>query len=325
MRGSFANSALGVENLVITADKGGQRLDNFLFVYLKGVPKTRLYRIIRKGEVRINKGRTKPDYKLQVGDVLRIPPVRRTERTAQKLPVIRLSRHHEIAQRILRDILYEDDGLLVINKPSGVAVHGGSGLSFGVIEAIRYLRSTEKALELVHRLDRDTSGCLMIAKRRSVLKVLHEQLRDGQIEKMYTALVKGTWKHPGSVCAPLRKNQLSSGERMVRVSESGQSALTEFNILQRYAEATLMAAKPITGRTHQIRVHAASVGHPIVGDLKYGDGPFNLKMKRRGIGRLFLHASSITLRLPEGNTVMTIRAPLDSALQKTLEIMAEEQ
>lgn len=304
-----------VQQLSIEAESAGQRLDNFLVTYLKGVPKTRIYRIIRKGEVRINKGRIKPDYRLVAGDVLRIPPIRQGEERS----AIELSQNDAFARSILDHILYEDEGLLVINKPAGIAVHGGSGLSFGVIEAVRYLRNAEKNLELVHRLDKDTSGCLMIAKRRSTLRAIHAQLQAGSLEKVYWALVKGRWQGGASVAVPLKKNQLSSGERIVKVSEDGQSALTEFKILQTFPYMTLMEAKPKTGRTHQIRVHAAYAGSPIVGDPKYGDNQFNTEMKHKGFSRLFLHARSITLVLPGHEKPISIEAPLDKQLQTSLD------
>lgn len=313
-----------VQQVKISSESAGQRLDNFLFTYLKGVPKTRIYRIIRKGEVRINKGRIKPEYRLVAGDTLRVPPVRQGEERS----AIELSQNDKLARSILDQILYEDDGLLVINKPAGIAVHGGSGVSFGVIEAVRYLRGSEKILELVHRLDRDTSGCLMIAKRRSTLRAIHEQLQAGDVEKVYWALVQGRWQGGASVSAPLKKNQLSSGERIVRVSEDGQPSLTEFKVLQAFPPdspvVTLMEAKPKTGRTHQIRVHAAHVGNPIVGDPKYGDNQFNTAMKQKGLSRLFLHAQKLTLTLPGHEKPLSIEAPLDKQLQASLNKLAEE-
>jgi len=321
-----------VQQVKISSESAGQRLDNFLFTYLKGVPKTRIYRIIRKGEVRINKGRIKPEYRLVAGDTLRIPPVRQGEERS----VIELSQNDKLARSILDQILYEDDGLLVINKPAGIAVHGGSGVSFGVIEAIRYLRGSEKSLELVHRLDRDTSGCLMIAKRRSTLRAIHEQLQTGAVEKVYWALVQGRWQGGASVSAPLKKNQLSSGERIVRVSEDGQPSLTEFKVLEVFGAdtvgadrcvrpcLTLMEARPKTGRTHQIRVHAAHVGNPIVGDPKYGDNQFNTLMKQKGLSRLFLHARKLTLTLPGHENPLSIEAPLDKQLQASLDKLTEE-
>jgi 23S rRNA pseudouridine955/2504/2580 synthase len=314
-----------VQQLQITSEFAGQRLDNFLFTYLKGVPKTRIYRIIRKGEVRINKGRIKPDYRLVAGDMLRIPPVRQGEVRSE----ISLSENDKLARSLLDNILYEDDGLLVINKPSGIAVHGGSGLSFGVIEAVRYLRGAEKSLELVHRLDKETSGCLMIAKRRSVLRAIHEQLQAGDVEKVYWALVQGAWQGGQSISAPLKKNQLSSGERIVRVSEEGQPSLTEFKVLAAFPKnspvVTLMEAKPKTGRTHQIRVHAAHAGNPIVGDPKYGDNKFNTEMKNKGCSRLFLHAKKLTFKLPGHEKLISIEAPLDQQLQASLDKLAEDK
>lgn len=316
-----------VQQLKISSESAGQRLDNFLFTYLKGVPKTRIYRIIRKGEVRINKGRIKPEYRLVAGDTLRVPPVRQGEERS----AIELSQNDRLARSLLDHILYEDEGLLVINKPAGIAVHGGSGLSFGVIEAVRYLRGSEKSLELVHRLDKDTSGCLMIAKRRSTLKAIHEQLQAGEVEKVYWALVQGRWQGGASVSAPLKKNQLNSGERIVRVSSVGQPSLTEFKVLEVFGAdtairpcLTLMEAKPKTGRTHQIRVHAAHVGNPIVGDPKYGDNQFNTLMKQKGFSRLFLHARKLILTLPGHEKPLSIEAPLDKQLQTSLDMLAEE-
>jgi 23S rRNA pseudouridine955/2504/2580 synthase len=320
MVSSSSHKISKVQQVTVSADSVGQRLDNFLFTYLKGVPKTRIYRIIRKGEVRINKGRIKPEYRLAAGDILRVPPVRQGEEHS----AIELSQNDKLARSILDQILYEDDGLLVINKPAGIAVHGGSGLSFGVIEAVRYLRGSEKILELVHRLDKDTSGCLMIAKRRSTLRAIHEQLQAGDVEKVYWALVQGQWQGGPSVSAPLKKNQLSSGERIVRVSQDGQPSLTEFKILQAFPSVTLMEAKPKTGRTHQIRVHAAHAGNPIVGDPKYGENQFNTSMKQKGFSRLFLHAKKITLTLPGHEQPLSIEAPLDKQLQASLDMLAEE-
>ncbi|HFD80552.1 MAG TPA: RluA family pseudouridine synthase, partial [Gammaproteobacteria bacterium] len=244
----------------VSAEQAGQRIDNFLLRVLKGVPKSRIYRLLRKGEVRVNKGRIRPEYRLQAGDTLRIPPVRVAE-TRGGAPGAR-------PQQALADaILYEDDRLLVLNKPAGMAVHGGSGLSFGVIEALRALRPEAPYLELVHRLDRDTSGCLLIAKRRSELRTLHELLRTGALTKRYLLLAEGDWSRgPFRVEAPLRKNQLRGGERVVRVDSTGKAALTRFRFLEGYAGASLMEAELVTGRTHQIRVHAQHAGHPLAGD-----------------------------------------------------------
>jgi 23S rRNA pseudouridine955/2504/2580 synthase len=300
--------------ITVSEDFVGQRLDNFLTTHLKGLPKTRIYRIIRKGEVRVNKGRVKPDYRLNPGDVIRIPPVR----TAEETPLNHVP--EKVNQLLLSQILYEDDGLIVLNKPSGMAVHGGSGLSFGVIEALRILRPDVRSLELVHRLDRDTSGCLMVAKKRSILRILHAALREGQLGKVYWTLVKGPWKGGKRIDAPLQKNQLSSGERIVRVNQAqGQSAYTEFKVLQNYPQATLLEARPLTGRTHQIRVHATHAGSPIAGDPKYGDEEFNRQMKKIGLNRLFLHAKSICISLPDHTEPLTIEAPLVCPLTDVLD------
>lgn len=305
-----------VRYLLVSDEMAGQRIDNFLLTHLKGVPRTRIYRILRKGEVRVNKGRIKPDYRLNEGDSIRIPPVRQQEEntTIPHIPA-------KVERSLLDKIIYEDDDLILINKPAGLAVHGGSGLSFGVIEALRILKPEIKSLELIHRLDRETSGCLLIAKRRSALRCVHEQLRAGQLEKHYLALVKGQWQAGKVVDAPLQKNQLSSGERMVRVSEEGKACRTEFSILTRYNEATLMKIRLITGRTHQIRVHSQYVGHEVAGDPKYGDDPFNRLMKGKGLSRLFLHASRISLNLPKTGERLTLEAPLEGDLNNVLNVL----
>jgi 23S rRNA pseudouridine955/2504/2580 synthase len=312
MLNNSASKAPPVQKIEIPADLAGQRLDNFLFNQLKGVPKSRIYRIIRKGEVRVNQGRAKPDYKLNAGDLLRIPPIRQSSPSE---PLV-LSTKQAQLEKMFDTILFEDDGLLVINKPAGMAVHGGSGLSFGIIEAMRHLKGNKQQLELVHRLDRDTSGCLMISKSRRVLKALHEQLQLRTVEKVYWALVEGRWEEHGIVSAPLQKGHLSSGERFVKVSEDGQPSITEFKVLEHFSETTLIEARPKTGRTHQIRVHAAFAGHPIVGDEKYGKRDFNQYMKQQGLKRLFLHAQGISFRLPGYPDLISIEAPLDSAWQK---------
>ncbi|MFC3914186.1 23S rRNA pseudouridine(955/2504/2580) synthase RluC [Pseudaeromonas sharmana] len=302
-----------VRLLVIDAEQEGQRLDNFLKTQLKGVPKSLIYRIVRKGEVRVNKKRIKPEYKLVAGDEVRIPPVRVAE--ANELPSARLSSIQALEQQIL----YEDDVLIVLNKPAGMAVHGGSGLSFGVIEGLRALRPDARFMELVHRLDRDTSGCLMIAKKRSALKHLHEQLRLKTMRKQYAALVRGQWQsHVRSINAPLLKNVLQSGERIVRVNPEGKPSETRFHVLKRFADATLVEASPITGRTHQIRVHTAHAGHPIACDDKYGDQLFDQRMRDLGLERLFLHASKLTFQHPVSGSEMSLEAPLAPHLQALL-------
>ncbi|PTU75724.1 23S rRNA pseudouridine(955/2504/2580) synthase RluC [Pseudomonas mangrovi] len=309
-----APAASAVQFLEVEPELAGQRIDNFLRTRLKGVPKTLIYRILRKGEVRVNKGRIKPDYKLQAGDVVRVPPLRMSE-PDEPAPLAQ-----GLLERLEAAIVYEDKGLIVLNKPAGIAVHGGSGLSYGVIEAFRQLRPDAKELELVHRLDRDTSGLLMIAKKRSMLRHLHEALRGDGVDKRYLALVRGSWPTSKKrVSAPLLKNTLRSGERMVEVNDEGKEALTLFRVVRRFGEfATLVEASPITGRTHQIRVHARHAGHSIAGDPKYGDEAFDREVRDLGGKRLFLHAHSLRLTLPDG-TELTVEAPVDELWSATLE------
>jgi len=299
--------------VVIEEEYAGQRIDNFLLAQLKGLPRSRIYSMVRKGEVRVNKGRIKVSYRIAAGDSIRIPPVRVAERAEPVVPS-RLINELEAA------ILYEDDRLLILNKPSGVAVHGGSGLSWGVIEALRASNIKRHYIELVHRIDRDTSGCLMLAKRRSALRSLHEQMRASEITKRYLALVKGDWPAADKrITYPLRKNTLSSGERLVRVADDGKDAISLFVPRKRFAKATLMQVDVITGRTHQIRVHAAHHGHPLAGDNKYGDAKFDAELKKLGLKRLFLHACELELIHPHTNEKLQIRAPLPNELNKLLE------
>ena len=304
--------------VTVTDDQAGQRLDNFLMTRLKGVPKSAVYRMIRKGEVRVNKGRAKPEHKLDVGDVVRVPPAR-TKPVAETAPFI----GDGLKSQLEGAILYEDDGLVVLNKPSGLAVHGGSGVSLGVIEALRQMRPSQRFLELVHRLDRDTSGCLMIAKKRSVLKKLHDDLRVGNMQKTYLALLWGRWNGlEHRVEAPLRKFHLASGERVVRVSTEGKPSLTLFRQLELFENATLVEAKPITGRTHQIRVHAQHAGHPIAGDDKYLHREQAVYFEDKGLKRLFLHAASLELQNLEGHK-QVFSAPLPQELELILNRLRE--
>lgn len=299
----------------IDDERVGQRIDNYLMTQLKGVPKSRIYRLLRKGEVRVNKGRIKPDYRLQAGDQVRIPPVRmsRTEEGAAGAP------SKNLLTAIKSAILYEDPHLFVINKPSGIAVHGGSGIQYGVIEAMRVMFPNERSLELVHRLDRDTSGCLMIARKRSALKALHEQLRNNDIRKLYVALVKGAWQGgKQTVDAPLLKNTVKSGERVVRIDPEGKPAQSIFKPVKSFTHAALVEVELITGRTHQIRVHAAHIGHPVAGDEKYGQRGFNLTMKRLGLNRLFLHAKSISFLLPGTDQRVCVVAPMGVELEQVI-------
>jgi len=285
-----------VQLVDIGPENAGQRLDNFLLSKLKGVPKSAIYRMIRKGEVRVNKGRTKPEYKLEGGDSVRIPPARTAVREQPAFIGDQLKSSLEAS------ILYEDGGLIVLNKPSGLAVHGGSGISLGVIEALRVMRPQAKFLELVHRLDRDTSGVLLVAKKRSVLRQLHDDLREGRVEKTYLALLYGRWNgRQHKVEAPLKKFELASGERVVRVSPEGKPSLTQFRQIRLFENATLVEAKPVTGRTHQIRVHAQFAGHPIAGDDKYITREQDALFRDAGLKRLFLHAHKIEFNDSEGN------------------------
>ena len=303
-----------VQLLEVAPEYAGQRIDNFLRTQLKGVPKTLIYRILRKGEVRVNKGRIKPEYKLQAGDIVRVPPLRLAERD-EPAPLAQ-----GLLDRLEASIVFEDKALIVINKPAGIAVHGGSGLNFGVIEAFRQLRPDAKELELVHRLDRDTSGLLMIAKKRSMLRHLHAELRGDGVDKRYMALVRGHWATAKKqVNAPLLKNTLRSGERMVEVNDEGKEALTIFRVLRRFGEfATSIEAKPVTGRTHQIRVHALHAGHAIAGDSKYGDEDFTREIRDAGGKRLFLHAYALRVPLPDGGELQ-LEAPVDEMWARTLE------
>ncbi len=303
----------GVQWLEVNPDQAGQRIDNFLLGYLKGVPKSRIYRILRKGEVRVNRGRIRPGYRLQSGDKLRLPPVRVSENKESYVP-------GQAQQTLQNRVIYEDERLLVLDKPSGMAVHGGSGLKFGVIEALRALRPDAPYLELVHRLDRATSGCLMIAKKRSELRTIHALLRENAVTKRYLLLAQGDCSSaPRRVDAPLKKHQLRSGERMVHVDTEGKSAVTHFRLLETLHGSSYLEAQLETGRTHQIRVHAAYSGHPIAGDERYGDKRFNETMRKLGLKRLFLHAHYLSFHDPERNRSIEVSAPLAADLRRVLD------
>ena len=312
-----------VQRRTVTEDEAGQRLDNYLLRHLKGVPKSRIYRIVRSGEVRINGSRCQPDQRLNVGDELRLPPVRREAFVEERPPV---------APEVDLPILYEDDGLLAINKPAGIAVHGGSGLAWGAIEALRSQRPTARFLELAHRLDRETSGVLLIAKRRAALVGLHEMFRSQKGDKRYLALVAGEWAQQKSgvalkVTEPLYKYLTAEGERRVRVARGRdlthpetRTAETHFRLKKQYPGYALIEAQLKTGRTHQIRVHLASLGHPIVGDDKYGDFPLNKSLAASGtLNRMFLHAASLRCKHPVSGEPLFIEAPLPDELQRFLD------
>ncbi|MFH2140322.1 MAG: RluA family pseudouridine synthase [Pseudomonadota bacterium] len=304
-------SGLGKESVTwVEIDEGGegQRIDNFLFKHLKGVPKSHIYRILR-GEVRVNKKRIDQTYRLQMGDVLRIPPIRVAEKPeAEYVPATEFP------------ILYEDEALIAINKPAGTAVHGGSGVSFGVIEQMRSARPQAKFLELVHRLDRETSGILLIAKKRSALVGMHEIMREGNSDKRYYALVLGDWHNARQhVKLPLHKFDTPQGEKRVMVREDGQQSHTIFNLKKNWPGYALLEAELKTGRTHQIRVHLSHLGFPIAGDDKYGDFARNKELMKQGLKRMFLHAHSISFKHPLTEESLTIQAPLAPELQKFLD------
>lgn len=316
MQASDAAEAPAVRLVTVTEAYAGQRLDNFLITELKGAPRTLVYRIVRTGEVRVNKGRVKPDYRVQAGDIIRVPPLRVSEVKALPKPSGTLQKL--LAGRVVHD----DDQLIVVNKPAGLAVHGGSGVAVGLIEALRALRpELGDSLELVHRLDRDTSGLIMVTGHRALLRALHGQLRDGQIDKRYVALLSG--RLSGSqhrVEAPLLKVERPTGEAVVRVSREGKTAITIFTVLERFKDATLVEAHLLTGRTHQIRVHAQHLGHPLVGDDKYGRDADNTRFKAKGLSRLFLHARALRLTLPSGKK-LALEARLDDDFEQGLEIL----
>lgn len=302
-----------VQFIEIKASHAGQRIDNFLLTLEKGVPKSRIYRAIRKGEVRVNKGRIKQTYKIQTGDVIRVPPLRVAERETPTFV------SDSLKQQLLHDIIFEDDSMLVLNKPSGLAVHAGSQIQLGVIEAFRLIKPELPFLELVHRLDRDTSGCLLLAKSRDSLLNLQQQMLSDQIDKRYLTLLKGLMPESEQLVEqPLLKNTVSSGERMVRIDADGKRAKTLFIRQLDLSIAQLTEVKLFTGRTHQIRVHAAWSKHPVAGDEKYGDRAFNKTLKTFGLKRLFLHAWRLGIQHPKTGEPMQLEAPLPDKLQHVI-------
>ena len=308
-----ATSAGAVRHLTVTQEQAGQRLDNFVHRLLAGLPRSRIYRVIRKGEVRVNGHRAGPDTRLQVNDRIRIPPVRLRPESEIGQP------SDALVARVREAIVREDDDLLVLDKPSGVAVHGGSGISFGVIEALRASRPGE-TLELVHRLDRDTSGCLLVARNSAALRAIHALVREGHFEKRYLTLVKGKWELGHKrIDVPLRTDLRVGGERTVKAHVSGKPSVSEFKPIQFFGKrATLMEVTLLTGRTHQIRVHALHAGHPVAGDEKYGDEQFNADMKTAGLGRMFLHAHSVSLPWPPGRQ-LSVNTPLPPELAAVID------
>ncbi|MBX3709217.1 MAG: RluA family pseudouridine synthase [Gammaproteobacteria bacterium] len=304
----------GVEYFIVPADYEGQRIDNFLLNRLKGMPKSRVYRIVRKGEVRVNKKRVNVYYRLIAGDNIRLPPVFLAE-TAKQAPPSK-----NTSALLVERVLYEDENLLIINKPSGMSVHAGTTVRVGVIEALRYLYPKLPHLELAHRLDSETSGCLVLAKKKRILRELHTLLREGKVSKIYVALTLGKWKDSElKVDLPLHKDYQDGGKHVVEVHDKGKSALTVFHTIKSYKRlASFMEVKLYTGRTHQIRVHAQHQGHPIAGDDRYGDVEFNKMVRNMGLKRMFLHAKSIDFTLPSLAQRITVEAPLDADLKEVI-------
>jgi 23S rRNA pseudouridine955/2504/2580 synthase len=296
----------------IGEDADGQRIDNYLARILKGVPRAHVYRILRSGEVRVNSRRVDASHRLALGERVRVPPIR----TAAPAPV----HSSRKAASVQIPVLYEDEAILAIDKAAGLAVHGGSGISLGAIEALRAQRPEARFLELVHRLDRDTSGVLLVAKKRSALTSLHAQLREGRVGKRYLALVAGTWRHGRrSVKEALAEFTLASGERRVRVQEDGRYAHTDFSLVERYDGYSLLAAELKTGRTHQIRVHLQHLGHPIVGDAKYGEYECNRALVKQGFKRMFLHAARVSFEHPVTKARLVVESPLSAELRAFLD------
>jgi len=305
--------------LEVDEDAAAQRIDNYLLRRLKGVPKSHVYRVLRSGQVRVNSARVRPDYRLRAGDRVRVPPVRAA--TQARGP--RAAGPARAASRAL-PVVFEDDALLVIDKPSGVAVHGGSGISFGAIETLRATRPGAKVLELAHRLDRDTSGLLIIAKKRRALVELHRMLREGEVHKIYVAIVKGRWRGGArEIREPLHKFVAAGGERRVAVRAHGVAAATRVRPLALASDLSLLELELLTGRTHQIRVHLAHVGHPIVGDDKYGDFTFNREMAKRRIKRLCLHARRLELAHPVSGAPLRLESPLPTEMQTVVDTAFE--
>jgi 23S rRNA pseudouridine955/2504/2580 synthase len=308
-----------VQHLEVSADEAGQRLDNYLHRHLSGLPRSRIYRVIRKGEVRVNGHRAGPETRLNAADKVRVPPLRLEPTADPRTPPAHLGAQLSAA------VVHEDPRLLVVNKPAGMAVHGGSGLSFGLIETLRAQRPNEY-LELVHRLDRDTSGCLLIARRGEALRTLHALLREDAFEKRYLTLLKGKWELGAKrIDVPLRTDTRVGGERTVRAAPSGKPSVSDFRPVQFFGKtATLMEVTLLTGRTHQIRVHAAHAGHPVAGDDKYGEAAFNDSMRALGLKRMFLHAVSVSFSWPQGGE-FSVNTPLPPELGAVLDALAGER
>lgn len=301
-----------VRYIQVSEQHSGQRIDNFLRNQLKGLPKGVIYKLLRTGQVRVNKRRIKAEYRVQNGDEVRIPPVKNAQAEGPvQVPA-------DLLDALDSWILYEDEWLIVINKPAGLAVHKGSNVSFGLIDVLRQARPNAPFMELVHRLDRETSGCLLIAKNRDTLMELHDLIRDHKINKMYLALVAGRWEGGEGIIETGLQSDRQAGQRKVRVEDEGRLAISRFRPLKRYDSATLMEIEIKTGRTHQIRVQAAHLDHPILGDRKYGDHALNRDWKKKGLKRMFLHAHKLSFQMPVSGRKYAFEAPLDAELEKLL-------
>lgn len=304
----------GAEHVRIDAAQHGRRLDNFLTTRLPGLPKSRIYQMIRKGEVRVNGGRASPDQRLEEEDDVRLPPV--TAPDPSRVPVTTVPLR--VQEQLRGAILHEDDGMLVINKPAGLPVHSGSGQAWGVIDVLRSLYGGDTGLQLAHRLDRDTSGCLVVARNHLRLRELHDQFRDGTLRKRYTALLQGNLRHAEiRVDVPLDREARVRGERTVRTDPEGQASQSRFRVVRKLPGATLVQVAITTGRTHQIRVHAQHLGHPVAGDDRYGNREFNRRLRRQGLKRVFLHAAAIVIPVAGGREVR-VEAPLPVELERVL-------
>ncbi len=310
---SIPNKKTGVTYVLVNTDQAGRRLDNFLMGTLNGVPRSRVYQMIRKGEVRVNGGRSRPECRVSAGDKVRVPPV-----TGAAAPGPESLPERKV-EEIVEQILYQDADVIVVNKPSGLVVHSGSGRAFGVIDLLRRGLPGGSSLQLVHRLDRDTSGCLLISKNSVYLRYLHEALRRGRIRKQYLTLLAGVLSgNSVTVDQPLQRNLVRGGERISDVAESGRHAVSRFSVVRRYRNSTLCRVATDTGRTHQIRAHAKFLGHPVAGDEKYGEKAFNRELRRHGLRRLFLHAAKIIVPGADGKAELNVEAPLPGPLKEFL-------
>ena len=313
MAEKYLKSKVSAKLVTVTENDLGQRLDNFLFKILKGIPKSRIYRGVRKGEFRVNGGRVKATHRIALGDSIRIPPLLTNADTNARSPKV-----FKVGTKLIDRVVYESNEILVVDKPSGLAVHGGSGLNFGLIEGLRQARENKEFLELVHRLDRETSGLLILAKKSKTLKHLHSLFRESKVKKRYLALVNGRWPRTSKrVNAPIKKNIDLSGERRSVISNLGKVAITDFRVITRYADTTLVEATPITGRTHQIRVHAQHMGNPIIGDEKYGVQEEFVNLEHKRCIRLFLHAHHLSFKMGDGK-YLEFNSDLDDSLNKLL-------